>query len=238
MKKVDNYNLLNHQFQFIVDFCESKEFNNKILSFKNLTIEDRVLLSVYMTGLINQNYTSKDSEDKKINQMCNIIFDFNGRRKNDIFNMEMTKDFKEMVKKFLEQKKDYCLFVEQDSITRYNNNNDLFRISLNATEYNITRKIKYKRVDYLLYTIYILGTAKNHTSCAILNKFDVRNFSPSIKVGMKMCDKIFNLMKWQYIPVKKGYITWKSKWKMKLNNNDLSEEEQIEKKIAELIKDE
>ena len=55
---------------------------------------------------------------------------------------------------------------------------------------------------------------------------------------MKMCDKIFNLMKWQYIPVKKGYITWKSKWKLKVKSEDLSEEEQIEKKIAELIKDE
>ena len=233
MKKVDNYNLLNHQFQFIVDFCESKEFNNKILSFKNLTIEDRVLLSVYMTGLMNENFTSIDEDNKKIKQMCNIVFNFNGRKREKyVFNKDIVKDFQNLVVQFFKNNKDYCEYVEQDIIVSCNNKKDLFKISLNPTEFMIVNKLKYKNVDFLLDTIYILGTAKNHTS-TILNKFDMHNFSQHLVKSRRMLDGIFKLMGWQYRIVGDGTVAWRSRWKQELVISDMSKEDELNKILME-----
>lgn len=168
--------------------------------------------------------------------MCNIIFNFNQKKTNNIHNMNMIKKAKEEINTFLNQKKEYCKYIEQYKIVNFNNNEDLFRISLNSTEFNIVNNMKFKKYEYVLYTIYILGTAKNHTSCSYLNKIDLHLFSKCIKSAKVIIDKIFELMKWKYIPVNKSIICWKSKWKLKLNNNDLTEEYEIDKKINELLK--
>lgn len=167
--------------------------------------------------------------------MCNIIFNFNQKKTNNIHNMNMIKKTKIEIEKFLTQKKQYCQYIEQYKVVNFNNNKDLFRISLNSTEFNIINQLKFKKMQYVLYTIYILGTAKNHTSCSFLNKFDIRLISKCLKTSLTILDKIFNLMKWEYIPVDKHYICWKSKWKLKSRSKDLTKEEQIERKINELL---
>ena len=230
--------VVRNNFHFVIDFSEERNFNNKVLNFKTISPIDRVLLSVYMTGLSNQKYTVKDTEEKKIEQMSKMVFDFNEQRSNNITNMKMTKQFKQMVAKFFIDKKDYCDYVAQDSIVKTINKENLFRVGLNATEYSITRKLKYKKLEYLLYTIYFLGTAKNFTSCSILNRFDLHNFSHCLKNSKKMVDKIFSLMNWKYTMIDKSLIVWKSKWKLELENNDLSKEDIRERKIAEFFNEE
>lgn len=167
--------------------------------------------------------------------MCNIIFNFSQKKTNNIHNMNMIKKTKIELEKFLKEKKEYCHYIQQNEIIKFNNNKDLFKINLNSTEFNIINKLKFKKMQYVLYTIYILGTAKNHTSCAHLNKLDIRLFSKCLKSSKIILDKIFNLMNWKYIPVDKHYICWKSKWKLKTINKDLTKEEQIEKKIVDLL---
>ena len=227
--------IVKNNFQFIVDFCQSRKYENKELNFKTLSIQDRVLLSVYMTGLMNKNFTFKDNNDKKIKQMCNIVFNFNGRKREKyVFNKNIVNDFKKLVKQFFENKKEYYEYVEQDVIILCNDKKDLFKISLNPTEYMLADKLKFKNVNFLLDTIYILGTAKNHTS-TILNRFDVHNFSHCLSTSRRMLDRIFKLMGWHYKMVYDGTITWKSKWKKELVVSDLSKEDEITKKIMEYL---
>ena len=234
--KNTNFNLIKQNFYFIVDFCQNRVYKNFELNFMNLSIIDRVLLSTYCTGLISQKIDVNDSIQKKIDQMCNLIFNFNDKKTNNINNMNMVKKAKERINLFLQQRLEYCKYIQQYKIVNFNNNEDLFRISLNSTEFNIVNKMKFKKYEYVLYTIYILGTAKNHTSCSLLNKFDLHLFSKCIKSSKLIVDKIFQLMKWKYFTVNKSVICWKSKWKMKLENNDLTKEDEIDKKIVELLK--
>lgn len=225
-------------FYFIEDFCKERDIQGRELDFFSLTPFDRVLLSIYLTGLISKKYTHFSPHEDKINQMLNIIFNFNGKKKRFRTNLKMFKDAEDLIKKFLVEKSDYCEYVNQEKIKTSTNTEDLFKIGINPTEFMIVDKMGFKKLEYILHAIYIIGTAKNCISCAHLNRFDLRNFSDSLKNSKTVIDKLFKLMKWKYIPVDKHYICWKSKWKLNVKAEDLSEEEQIEKKIAELIKDE
>lgn len=225
-------------FYFIEDFCKERDIHGRQLDFFSLTPFDRVLLSVYLTGLISKKFTEKDLMPKKIDQMLNIIFNFNGKKKRFRTDLKMFKDAQEMIAKFLVDKIDYCEYVNQEKIKTSTNTEDLFKIGINPTEFMIVDKMRFKKFEYILYAIYIIGTAKNCISCAHLNKFDLRIFSDSLRISKNTIDKLFKLMKWKYITVDKHYICWKSRWKLDIKSEDLSEEEQIEKKIAELIKDE
>lgn len=234
-RKQNNSFIIKDNFQFIVDFCANRQFRNTTLNFKDLSIRDRVFLSTYLTGLVSQKFIKEDNNEKKLKQMCNIIFDFNNKRQNNIKDMNMYKITYNLLQDFLKDKQIYCNYVESQNIIGRNNSNDLFKVSLNSTEYSITRKMKFKDPNHLFGIIYILGTAKNHTTCALLNKFDLHYFSKCLKTATKIIDKLFNLMEWKYIAVNKSIICWKSKWKLDLENNDLTKKDQIDKKITELL---
>ena len=237
IEKTDTF-IIKTNFYFIVDFCKDREYKGKLFNFYSLSPINRVLLSVYLTGLIGGKFKHRQNNVKKTQQMMDIIFNFNGKKKRQRNDLNMLSEAKEMIEHFLLQFGDYCEYVNQEKIRKELCSEDLFKISMNPTEFLIVYKMGFKKVEYILHTIYILDTARNQQSCAHLNKFDLHNFSKSLKNSKVIVDKLFGFMEWKYIAVNKSMICWKSKWKMKLNTNDLSEEEQIEKKISELIKDE
>lgn len=208
-----------NKFHFITDYskhaCKNTNGEDIILDFGLLTIEERIMLSSYLTILCNKKDANKYN-------FYEIIFNFNSKkqRKTSYYN-----SFIEDLTAFLKNKPHYFTFIKDNFDKIENNKTFIYRQQLNASEMEVLYSLKFQRnYSSLMNVLYIIGVAKQNITTAALNHISLKRIyhSASPSVAKKRTIEIFNKLN----EVSKKEIKYKFEGKEVFFGNGFSIEEE------------
>lgn len=178
MKKIDTY-IDKDKFQFITSFEKIEILNTKgekeILDFSELSIDERIFLSAYLTYLVQN-----DGIGKNRNHICknlyDIIFNFNGKNRKD-YETKYHDAFISTITDFLKEKLSFAHYIYDHYDNIENGKTVIYRTQLNRSEMDALYTLKFRRsYSSLCNVLYIIGVAKSNTTTSYLNKIPLNKF--------------------------------------------------------------
>jgi len=177
-------------FYFLVDFRRHRFENNGVktyIDFRNLTLNERIILSGYLTSLYN--------DQNNLNQnMYDLIFNFgNYRTSKSTYQSNFISDLSDLLKKspniFEYIKQNYNARTETMSF-------EIFRQFISSEvmkfvyDMNLTKSYR-----FYLNVLYIIGVAQRY-NISKLNTISMNNFYPtSTSLSKKMVASIFDKLR-------------------------------------------
>lgn len=177
-----------NKFQFITDYNTHAFIdvngNPHELSFKDLTIVERIMLSSYLTFLCS----NKNSKMKKQN-LYELIFNFNSKfqRKTSYYD-----SFIEDLTNFIAREPYYFAFVKSHYNEIVNDKTFIYRQQLNHSEMEVLYSLKFQRNYHsLMNVLYIIGVAKQNIATSFLNKIPKSAIHSNQTYASKKIEEIF-----------------------------------------------
>lgn len=177
-----------NKFQFITDYSKHsfRNTNDEIyeLDFNSLSIEERIMLSAYLTALCNESKTGRES-------LYDIIFNFNNKKK---YHKTSYHDaFIEDLSKLLKEKPYYFVFLKDNFAKIENDKTFIYRQQLNSAEMEVLYTMKFQRsYKSMLKVLYIIGVAKQNIVTTALNHISLDKFySNNSTLAKKTAKEIF-----------------------------------------------
>lgn len=185
MKKNTDTYVNMESFQFITDFRNDYGFND-------LTISQRIMLSAYLTCIVNDGICSNS------NNIYKMTFNFTDSREDAaIMNYKFTQEFMVDFTIFLKNNPDIFKFVKDNAFTLDEAGNTVIkRTQLNKSEYDILLKSQFRK-NYLPFTtaLYILGVSKMSITTKKLNQFPIDNlYKNNRALARARARKLFEVM--------------------------------------------
>ena len=179
-----------NKFQFITDFSKHAAYdtngNQIIIDFNTLTIYERIMLSSYLTILCDYR-----SEDKKMENIYNKIFNFNSEKK--YVKTSYHDEFINDLSNYLKKSPEFFHFIK-DNFDRIDNEKTfIFRQQLNASEMDLLYSLKFQRsYRSLMNVLYIIGVSKQNIKTEALNKIPLNVFYSNSTLAKRRVEDIFN----------------------------------------------
>lgn len=186
-KKTDAYVNM-ESFQFITDFRNEYGFND-------LTITQRIMLSAYLTCIVN------DGICESSNNIYKTTFNFTESREDSaIMSYKFTQEFMVDFTVFLKNNPGIFKFVKDNAFTLDEDGNTVIkRTQLNKSEYDVLLKSQFRR-NYLPFAtaLYILGVSKMSITTKKLNQFPIDNlYKNNRALARARTRKLFEAMNYE-----------------------------------------
>lgn len=178
-----------NKFHFITDYSKYTAKNTSgediVIDFGLLTIEQRIMLSAYLTLLCNDKNLKKEN-------IYEIIFNFNSKKiykkpsYQNIFLQDLTK--------FLKNKSYFFSFIKDNFNKIENDKTFIYRQQLNSSQMEVLYSLKFQRsYSSLMNVLYIIGVAKQNIVTTALNHISLdRIYRTSSFLAKKRINEIFD----------------------------------------------
>lgn len=214
------------KFQFITSF-EKIEFikttgEKGILDFGELTIDERIFLSTFLTYIIQQNNITKKI---KTNNLYKILFNFNDTKRTDII-PTYYEAFINNISEFLKSKPHFISYIVDHYDEIIDNKTTIYRTQLNRSEMALLYTFKFQRSHKSLNNVlYIMGVAKANTKTKFLNKISLdRFYKTSPSMSKRRIAEIMSKLNINYT-ILNGYVYFGNGFNVELNEKDMSKEQ-------------